>query len=168
MKFGLLLVIILLLVLLTKYYSVLIHRAVQVLSPILLPVIKKLNAKLLNFDEKIAGTKRKAKAAPRGNPDRYVEVENPYKRVSVTLAAMVASVLTLYINQTIGIFLISFFTVSLCCDIIFLPFRRKAEKTKAGRIFSSCILQLAAALVITVLFRKEIQNLIVDLLSRLK
>lgn len=168
MKLGILFAIILLLVLFTKYYSVLIRRAVSVFSPVLLPVLRKIYGKIVRLDEKVAGTERKAKARPHGNPDRYVVVENPYRRVSVTLAAMLASVLTLYINKAVGIFLIVFLAVSLCCDILFLPFRKKAEKTRLEKLYYSCVFQLAAALLLTILFRTEIQNLIVELLGDLK
>ncbi|MGN0165197.1 MAG: hypothetical protein ACI39R_03360 [Lachnospiraceae bacterium] len=160
MRFVILLVVVFLIFLLARYFTIIVKRMAAVYGPVVVPRFKKLYQSFLNVDEKIAGTDRKPTGTAYNKSDRYVDVKNPYKRVSVVAIAMLLSVLSLYINKPIGIFLITFWCLNLIKDIIFLPFRKMLGEGKAEKIFNSSLIQIALALVLTMFFENELRTLI--------
>lgn len=140
---------------LTAYYSVIVKRCIRIYSPVLVPRLKKLYESIIKWDESVAGTKRKVSNKAIKNPERYVEVENPYKKVSVRLVGMVLSVLTLYINKTIGRFLLVMLAVCLLSEIVLFILRKKKD-SKLYKTLQSLIPQFILALLIYSLFGSRI------------
>lgn len=167
MEYVILIVAIILVVVLTKYYTVLLKRMASVYEPVVVPFFKKFYAGFVELDEKIAGTDRKPTGTAYNKSDRYVDVKDPYKRVSFVIVAMLLSVLTLYINKSYGIFLLVFWMVWLVSDVICFPMRKKIENTRFKTVLNSSIIQIVITIIIFVLFEQEIRNLLMDLINQI-
>ena len=168
MKILIVLGVIVFIVVLTKYYSVILKRMVSVAAPVVVPLWKKFYAGFVKLDEQIAGTDRKATGTAYNKSDRYVDVKNPYKHVSIVIVAMLMSVLTLYINKWYGLLLLVFWFICLVFDIVMLPFRKKLAETKAGKLLKSCLIQLAIAIVLVAFFNTQVRDIIKAVMNCIK
>ncbi|MBQ8281670.1 MAG: hypothetical protein IJZ25_04640 [Lachnospiraceae bacterium] len=167
MEYVILIVAIILVVVLTKYYTVLLKRMTSVYEPVVVPFVKRFYAGFVELDEKIAGTDRKPTGTAYNKSDRYVDVKDPYKRVSFVIVAMLLSVLTLYINKSYGIFLLIFWLVWLVFDVVCFPIRKKIENSKLKIVLNSSIIQIVITIIIFVLFEQEIRKLLMDLINQI-
>lgn len=158
---------VILVIILTKYYTVLLKRIASVYEPVVVPFVKRFYAGFVELDEKIAGTDRKPTGTAYNKSDRYVDVKDPYKRVSFVIVAMLLSVLTLYINKSYGIFLLIFWVVWLVADVVCFPMRKKIENTKLKTVLNSSIIQIVITIIIFVLFEQEIQKFLMDLINQI-
>ncbi len=146
------------------YYTKLMRRLLESWTPVVSPMFKKLYGEFVRIDEGIAGTKRNV-GTSYNKSDRYVDVENQYKKISARALGLLLAVLTLYINKPLGIFLICYIVISLVIDILLIPFRKKYKESKAIKILNSSIPQMIIALIICAIFYSEIQEILYDLLK---